>query len=220
MGLILLCNLAVSADRVDIVPNFETVRRESVHTIFSTISFGLSYQVALNKRGTQRSSKLSSLISLDPYPHHILASLQLAADVLLIYLKRDEIAQDAFDSFCRIALDELPQSLQSVQRAKKLLYDKLVKSIHPLDTGLNLSREPAVDDLSIPRGQQRQQAIRDEYRISNGDATSGELGGGLVSFSSLHLSDVDESGHSCLAKTLFSKPAVVLSTSSSVAVRP
>ncbi|UKZ49187.1 hypothetical protein TrVGV298_003430 [Trichoderma virens] len=128
MGLVLLCRLAVSIERRDIVPDFDAVRRESVHAIFSTISFGLSCQVALSKDRAQRGRELSSLISLDPYPHHILASLQLATDVLLLYLKQDEIAQDTFDSFCRIAfdtLDELPQCLQSVQRVKKLLGDTL-----------------------------------------------------------------------------------------------
>ncbi|KAL7944973.1 hypothetical protein V8C42DRAFT_324222 [Trichoderma barbatum] len=63
MGLLLLCSLAVSIDRLDIVPNFEDVRRESVHTIFSTISFGLSCQVALNLDGFQRNRKLSTLTS-------------------------------------------------------------------------------------------------------------------------------------------------------------
>ncbi|KAM0456089.1 hypothetical protein ACHAPV_007335 [Trichoderma viride] len=137
MGLLLLCSLTASIERTDIVTNFDAVRRESVHTIFSTISFGLSCRVALGKGEAQRRHKLSSLISLDPYPHHILASLQLAAEVLLIYLERDEIAQDAFDSFCRImfdALDELPQYLQSVQRVRKILRESLNAGIGPADT--------------------------------------------------------------------------------------
>ncbi|KAL7957648.1 hypothetical protein V8C34DRAFT_314657 [Trichoderma compactum] len=118
MGLLLLCSLAVSMERTDMVPMFDAVRRDSVHVIFSTISFGLSCKVPLSQDGTQHTRKLSSLISLDPYPHHILASLQLATHVLLIYLKRDEITQDAFDNFCRIvfdALDKLPQCLQYLQ---------------------------------------------------------------------------------------------------------
>lgn len=54
MGLLLLCSLTASIDRMDIVPNFDAVRRESVHTIFSTISFGLSCRVALGKDEAQR----------------------------------------------------------------------------------------------------------------------------------------------------------------------
>lgn len=60
MGLLLFCSLAASIERMDIVPNFDAVRRESVHTIFSTISFGLGCQVALSKDGTQNSRKLYS----------------------------------------------------------------------------------------------------------------------------------------------------------------
>lgn len=190
MGLLLLCSIAVSIERQDLVPNFDTLRRESVHAIFSTISFGLRCQVSLNQDGTQGNRRLSSLISLDPYPHHILASLQLAADVLRVYLERDEIAQDSFDNFCQIvfdALDELPQSLQSVQRVKKLMHEKL--DIDVVSLGMD------------PNAQRRRQ-------VHNGDTRSGsnELG----SLSSLRMPDVDEAGYSCLTEALFARPAVWL----------
>lgn len=219
MGLVLLCSLAVSIERMDIVPNFDAVRRESVHTIFSTISFGLSCQVALGKDGTQGSRKLFSLISLDPYPHHILASLQLAADVLLIYLKRDEIAQDAFDSFCRIvfnALDELPQCLQSVQRVKKLLLESLNIGIRPIDTRSDTLREPAAGRLSTLRGQQRQQIIRSGHQNCNENIIYEELCGSITDSNQLasFFTTIDEAGHGCLAETLFARPSVVLSTES------
>ncbi|EGR48438.1 uncharacterized protein TRIREDRAFT_107858 [Trichoderma reesei QM6a] len=190
MGLLLLCSIAVSIERLNLVPNFDTLRRESVHAIFSTLSFGLRCQVALNQDGTQRNRRLSSLISLDPYPHHILASLQLSADVLLVYLERDEIAQDSFDSSCHIvfeALDELPQSLQSVQRVKKLLHEKL--DIHGEHLGM------------IPN-------VRHEHQVHHMDAMSETNGSG--SSSSINMPDVDEAGHSCLSKTLFARPAVWL----------
>lgn len=204
-----MCTLAASIERMDIVPNFDAVRRESVHVIFSTISFGLSCQVALGKSETRRSRKLYSLISLDPYPHHIVASLQLAAKVLLIYLKRDEIAQDAFDSFCRIvfdALDELPQCLQSVQRVRKLLHDSLN------DTSSDTLRRPAMD---LAR-QQRQQITRNEHENGNeytpGEESYGDITGSdhLGSF----VTKIDEAGHRCQAKTLFARPPIVLGTNS------
>ncbi|PTB73960.1 hypothetical protein M440DRAFT_1360984 [Trichoderma longibrachiatum ATCC 18648] len=190
MGLLLLCSIAVSIERQDLVSNFDTLRRESVHAIFSTISFGLRCQVALNQDGTQRNRRLSSLISLDPYPHHILASLQLCADVLLVYLERGEIAQDSFDGFSRIvfdALDELPQSLQSVQRVKKLMHEKLDVNVETLGISSNPRRG---------------------HQVHYGDARSDidELGSSM----SMNMPDVDEAGHSCLAKTLFARPAVWL----------
>jgi hypothetical protein len=224
MGLVLLCNLVSSIERMDIVPHFETVRRESVHAIFSTISFGLSCQVAFNKSEAQHNKKLASLISLDPYPHHILASLQLGADVLLTYLKRDEIAHDAFESSCRIVfdtLDELPQCLRSVQRVKKLLYHKLVENIHPPGNGSGVMGSPSVNLSTFPRGQQHQPLGRNEHTVGERDVASegpsSNTGSSVqsASYSALEPSDIDESGLTCLSETLFSKPAVVLSTTAS-----
>ncbi|OPB44612.1 hypothetical protein A0O28_0029310 [Trichoderma guizhouense] len=194
MGLLLLCSLAVTTERTDIVPMFDAVRRESVHTIFSTISFGLSCQVALSQDESQRSRKRFSLINLDPYPHHILASLQLATYVLLDYLKRDEITQDAFDNFCRIvfdALDEIPQCIQSVQRVKKLLYEMLSTGGHNLDS--------------------------DNDRQTNNETTTSEEPSGDVTGSNQLAStftNIDEAGLGCLVETLFAGPSVVLSTRS------
>lgn len=194
MGLLLLCSLAVTTERTDIVPMFDAVRRESVHTIFSTISFGLSCQVALSQDESQRSRKRFSLINLDPYPHHILASLQLATYVLLDYLKRDEITQDAFDNFCRIvfdALDEIPQCIQSVQRVKKLLYETLSTGGHNPDTG-------------------------NDRQTNNETMTSEEPSDDIMASNQLAptFTNIDEAGLSCLVETIFAGPAVVLSTRS------
>lgn len=220
MGLVLLCNLVASIEREDIVPNFEAVRRESVHAIFSTISLGLNCRVAFNKDGAQRNKKLASLISLDPYPHHILASISLAADILLVYLKRDEIAHDAFESSCRIVfdtLDELPQCLRSVQKVKRLLYHKLVESTDSLGNGSRMVRSPSAD-LPIPLRQRHEHVmdnerdesdrdnISDSSRYSIADPTNGS------SLSSLNSSNIEAAGLNCLTETLFSGPAVVLST--------
>ncbi|KAL6837254.1 hypothetical protein V8C40DRAFT_229556 [Trichoderma camerunense] len=219
MGLLLLCSLAVTTERTDIVPMFDAVRRESVHTIFSTISFGLSCQVALSQDESQRSRKRFSLINLDPYPHHILASLQLATYVLLDYLKRDEITQDAFDNFCRIvfdALDEIPQCIQSVQRVKKLLYETLSSGSHHLDTGSDTLREPATSVLSTSGGQQHQQVTGNDRRTNNETTTSEESSDDITGSNQLAstFTNIDEAGLDCLAKTLFAGPSVVLSTGS------
>ncbi|KAK1249710.1 hypothetical protein MKX08_009713 [Trichoderma sp. CBMAI-0020] len=216
MGLLLLCSLTASINRMDIVPNFDAVRRESVHTIFSTISFGLSCRVALGKDEAQRRHKLSSLISLDPYPHHILASLQLAAEVLLMYLKRDEIAQDAFDSFCRItfdALDELPEYLQSVQRVRKLLRESLNAGTGPVDASSDTLHEPAEGFASTLR-HQRQQITRNEHPNGNEDIFHEVSYGGITGSDQLlfFVTRIDEAGHACQAKTLFARPPIVLST--------
>ncbi|KAM0251897.1 hypothetical protein ACHAQJ_007959 [Trichoderma viride] len=207
----------------NMVPHFETVRRESVHAIFTTISFGLSCQVAFSNSEAQHSKKLASLISLDPYPHHILASLQLAADVLLGYLKRDEIAHDAFENSRRIAfetLDELPQCLRSVQRVKRLLHHKLVENFHQIDNGSGVVDNSFVDLSLFPRDQ-HQPLVRNEHNVGDRDTTSEEPSSNVVgstqeaSFSALNLSDIDESGLKCLSETLFSRPAIVLGTTTS-----
>ncbi|RFU77470.1 hypothetical protein TARUN_4773 [Trichoderma arundinaceum] len=221
MGLLLLCNLVSSIDRVDIVPNFESVRRESVHAIFSTISFGLSCQVSFNGgESQQRNGNLCSLISSDPYPHHILASLQLAADVLLIYLERDEIAHDAFESCCRIvfdALDQMPQCLVSVQKVKKLLYDKLAKGISLRYAGSDAPSSPPMNLLSLSKGHKDQQGVHNGY-FAGGDVSeshSTEDSNQVTSFSSVNPLDVEEAGLGFLDETLFSRPAIVLTTTAS-----
>ncbi|KAH8911240.1 hypothetical protein BR93DRAFT_324876 [Coniochaeta sp. PMI_546] len=180
MGLLLLCSLVSSIKRLDIVPDFESVRREAVHTIFSTVSFGLGCNVAFDKSGTH-----VSLISIDPYPHHVLASLQLASDVLLVYLERGEISHDAFESSCRIALDALdalPQSLSSVQRAKKSLHHKLRQSMHPPGTDSSVPLGMASATLATPREKGLRHSVNDIYHIGlvDGGATSKGSGCDIV----------------------------------------
>ena len=189
MGLVLLCSLVSSINRLDIVPNLEAVRRQAVHCIFTTISFGISIQVALEGRSSNRS--LVPLVSLDPYPHHVLASLQLATDVLLDYLERGEISRDTLESSCRIAfdaLDKLPQCLSTVQAGKQILHGKLRQSI---PTGMDV-RLP-----STPR------SVGDDIVAFEGS------GVGLL-IPTLEVSKLDQAGFDCLDSTVFSNPAIVL----------
>lgn len=111
------------------------------------------------------------------------------------------------------ALDELSHSLQSVQRVKKLLRDYLNPGIRAIDTSSDTLCEPAVGFLSTLRGQ-REQIIRNGHQNSNEDiicekSCSGITGSNQLAF---FVAIIDEAGHGCLAKTLFARPSVVLST--------
>ena len=189
MGLVLLCSLVSSINRLDIVPNFESVRRQSVHCIFTTISFGVSCQVALEGRPSNRS--LLSLVSLDPYPHHVLASLQLATDVLLGFLERGEISHDTLESSYRIAfraLEKLPQCLSTVQAEKQILHAKLRQSAPPgMDVRLPSTPRSVGDDIAAFEGS----------------------GLGLL-IPTLEPSKLDQVGFDCLDSTVFSNPAIIL----------
>jgi hypothetical protein len=71
-----------------------------------------------------------TLLNIDPYPHHVVVSLQLVTDTLLSYIHEGGITNDAFQELgSRIlhALDELPQYSKSLQSAKTEIRRKLAQ---------------------------------------------------------------------------------------------
>jgi hypothetical protein len=129
MGLLLFCETVESTSRKEPIPNFDKIRREAVHAIFSIVDFGLGRHVSLDLPSpTGTRGDFVSLIRVDPYPHHVVASLQLAVDVLLGYLAAGSMTPEAIYNPCKIAaraMEAVPQCSASVHIAKAELQGKL-----------------------------------------------------------------------------------------------
>ncbi|KAH8821344.1 hypothetical protein F5884DRAFT_83854 [Xylogone sp. PMI_703] len=183
MGLLLLCNVVETLGERGLIPNFETLQRESVHAVFSVIGFGLTCHVPLDESSCEgNGGGLTSLISLDPYPHHVVAALELAVNVLLKYPNLGTVSLNAIYNPCRTAwkaMEELPQCSASLQSAK-----------------VDLDRKLRLLDIVLPHSDEFDQGIS-----NSADRTDNVLNGDLGEVSA---SDICLSGVEALKETLFS----------------
>ncbi|KPM46459.1 hypothetical protein AK830_g225 [Neonectria ditissima] len=128
--LIILDSIEVT-DRHDLLADLEEASTEAENTIMNALVFGLHTTITMRRvlqsgsprregAGTE-SAFTVPLISIDPYPHHVVASVQLmrkAIDRDLASGKITEESHGSLSSTLELSLEHLPQSSKSVQAAR------------------------------------------------------------------------------------------------------
>ena len=137
MGILILFDVLSSAYRTDLIPNLSQIHKNSVQEVINLVNFASNTRVLVSKLSTTSTNLFKkseqqkvTLLNLDPYPHHVVASLQFVTDTLLSYVYKGSITNDVFhDLGLRIihALDELPQYSVSLQSAKAEIRRKLAQ---------------------------------------------------------------------------------------------
>jgi hypothetical protein len=138
MGILILFDVLSSAYRIDLIADLYRIHKNSVQEVLNAVNFALNTRILLSKLPSSSSMSATdgsgqrkvTLLNIDPYPHHVVASLQLVTDTLLSYVHEGGITNDAFQELgSRIlhALDELPQYSASLQSAKTEIQRKLAQ---------------------------------------------------------------------------------------------
>lgn len=113
-----------TARRTDILKQMRITRSEAEGSIMNCLVFGLSNQFTMPKRtGDGQDTVITApLVAIDPYPHHVVAAVQL----LWKGTERDYGAGNLdlstlqnLQSILLNTLELLPQSSKSVQNAKE-----------------------------------------------------------------------------------------------------
>jgi hypothetical protein len=132
MGILILCELLVSAERASLVPGLAQMHGESVREVLNIVKFATSSSVSFKEFPPTTSSTSAPiklcLLSVDPYPHHVVASLQSAVDYLVTCTDGGSITNDKLQELGKRvidALEMLPQCSQSLQAAKSEIVSKL-----------------------------------------------------------------------------------------------
>ncbi|PKX89092.1 uncharacterized protein P174DRAFT_435788 [Aspergillus novofumigatus IBT 16806] len=127
LSILLLANIIEATDRFDLLADIEEAYADAESVVVNTLMFGLQNTVKLGVKveskshddvGVTQTSIIAPLISIDPYPHHIVAGVQLVQKAADRELARGKISQGAHENLRAVlerTLGHLPQSSKSVK---------------------------------------------------------------------------------------------------------
>ncbi|KAI2783799.1 hypothetical protein F4815DRAFT_457990 [Daldinia loculata] len=144
LGILILCNSLVLADRPDLLSQITELRRDAEHESFNNLKFGLdnTYTISRHSHESDMASPSRdnfpedqitvSLIALDPYPNRVIDSVLLMSKVISSEYRQGKIKHENYSYLSAIlskTLEELPRNAKTVQAAK----ENLKQSFHKID---------------------------------------------------------------------------------------
>ncbi|KAL2844538.1 hypothetical protein BJY01DRAFT_263966, partial [Aspergillus pseudoustus] len=130
LSILLLANVIEATDRLDLLADIEDTIADAESVVVSTLMFGLHNTItirvnmesgSLDHVGATETSVTVPITSIDPYPHHIVAGVQLvqkAVDRDLAVGKISHTAHANLRGLFERTLSHLPQSSKSVKAAR------------------------------------------------------------------------------------------------------
>ena len=139
LAILLFIDIIEATDRHDLLLPLAEAITDTEAAVLNTLVFGLHTEFVLgmnptstaestNSRTNESVAKVS-LISIDPYPHHVVAAVRLLRKAIDRDYYQNKISSDAYESLrstLKSTIDHLPQSSKSVQAAGAVASDKLV----------------------------------------------------------------------------------------------
>ncbi|KAM0518947.1 hypothetical protein ACHAPE_003937 [Trichoderma viride] len=133
LSILMVLDTIEVADRYDLLADLKDASIEAENTVMNALAFGLHNTITLRRAidtspglpqdsGTTSMAFTVPLIAFDPYPHHIVASVQLMRKAIDRDYRNKTITQDLYDSLnstLESALKHLPQSSKSIQAARQ-----------------------------------------------------------------------------------------------------
>jgi hypothetical protein len=135
LSILMVLDTIEVADRYDLLADLKDASIEAENTVMIALAFGLHNTITLRRSvvsplpdlpgesGTTHSMTFTvPLIAIDPYPHHVVASVQLMRKAIDRDYRIKRITQDSYNSLnttLESALKHLPQSSKSIQAARE-----------------------------------------------------------------------------------------------------
>ncbi|KAL7940411.1 hypothetical protein V8C42DRAFT_337574 [Trichoderma barbatum] len=133
LSILMVLDTIEVVDRYDLLGDLKHASIDAENTVINALAFGLHNTITLRRAinspspglpggsGTTRSMTFTvPLIAIDPYPHHVVACVQLMRKAIDRDNRNKKITQESYDSLnstLESALKYLPQSSKSVQAA-------------------------------------------------------------------------------------------------------
>src|SRR5690348_17004329 len=128
----MLVDIAQATDRQDLLLEFTSKRVDAESWVLNSLKFGLANRYTIRRApeedgshpqsgGLQSPSVTVSLISIDPYAHHVVAAVKLMQQAIDRDFGAGKIAADAYHDLLSTlteTLGRLPQGSKSVQIAR------------------------------------------------------------------------------------------------------
>lgn len=135
IGILMLVDAVEAAERVDLLSQLTEMRLDAEREVVNALKFGLESTLTItSKPGAAGDSPAQSatvtFVQIDPYPHHMVAGVQLMNKVISREHKQGKIKVEAYrylKSTLLRALEQLPQTSKSVQDARQHVYTSLAE---------------------------------------------------------------------------------------------
>ncbi|KAI6783614.1 uncharacterized protein J7T54_005643 [Emericellopsis cladophorae] len=127
LSILMLADIVEATERFDLMANLKVLTAEAENTVMDTLVFGLNsmFTLSINPNSASTQGHATSitvpLTAVDPYPHHIVAAMQLVRKAIERDYSAGKIAPDSYATLratMEKTLDLLPQSSKSIQAAK------------------------------------------------------------------------------------------------------
>jgi hypothetical protein len=132
----MLIDIIEATERYDLLTGLAETNADAENAVMNALVFGLqnSFTMAVPSTSSPRDTEDTfeatftvPIISIDPYPHHVVASVQLIRKAIDRDLREGKITEEShanLQSTLEAALSQLPQSSKSVQAARNLFSEK------------------------------------------------------------------------------------------------
>ena len=139
LSILMLVDIIEATNRYDLLAGLAEANSEAENAVMNTLVFGLHNTFTLGFKDIPAYSPCDTdsetgglvvtvpLISIDPYPHHVVASVQLIRKAIDRDLSLGKIADESHTSLQETldkTLSQLPQSSKSVQAARNRFHSK------------------------------------------------------------------------------------------------
>lgn len=146
LGILMLVDAVEAACRSDLLSQLTEIQLDAEHGSFNVLKFGLestyniygpqeeigpASELDRNTYFPRRPITTTSFVAMDPYPHHVVACIQLMNRFISRKYRQGNIKYEAYahlSSTLLKALEQLPQGSKSVRSAHESLY----RSLHEL----------------------------------------------------------------------------------------
>lgn len=121
LAIIITIDAVEVASRMDILDQMRITRSDAEGSFLNTLKFGLNNRFTIPRRPSGQGSPICvPLVAIDPYPHHVVAGVQLLwkgleRDYEERHVDRESCLQ--LQSVLLRTLELLPQTSKSVQKA-------------------------------------------------------------------------------------------------------
>lgn len=141
LSILMLVDIMEATDRHDLLADVQEAAADAENTVMNTLVFGLHNTYTLTLLGNEgavsyedrtRTTITVPLTSIDPYPHHIVAGVQLVRKAIQRDYSHGKIADESYtnlQSTLERTLTLLPQSSKSVQAVRRQFAEKADENV-------------------------------------------------------------------------------------------
>jgi hypothetical protein len=133
LGILIFFDVLDSFERKDLVPKGDSLQSNTVQEVLNVLVVGMQCKLSLgsvfgSSLSADRRQEMVSLLSIDPYPHHVATAMDFVAVYLQKTSGRSRVSSGALDTIRKTlmdAFDHLPQCSASLRAARTGVVEKL-----------------------------------------------------------------------------------------------